>query len=557
MIKKRLALSTLGLFFSLPSTISNAGDPEDAAFFRQIFLEEAKAAKPSASATQISDLFFTPDTSTERALKARTLDEALEAQKGGSLTSLKAAEATSPRVELANFNLKGKRLTVVLVPGVFAEFIKNRAMEEVLERASSARSAFKEIVAKAKVAGNANAVDYVHKVKKFDPAKAEEELRDPVDLDEVIHVGEVEARGAHIRVLLLNTPFGTTESLGDASVRAEMFVRRLEKFLELTGKEQPLAFVGYSRGSILGLEMLAQGKLKNRWWVKNVKAMVSLSGVVLGSTLADDATKGDRSPTRKLLEGVKRTANSLEKFPEGASMVEKTRIRLANDVKWAAFGAEALLLVRELTAGQNPVENIRNLAKVDPRVPIGIFLQMWDELGLNSYNDDYSRNIDRFRHFVNELLASVHEIATDARVKWFNTHELPKNATYYALTAAMADPGANALEKQLYANPYAYGSGSQDDIMLTQNRRDYVRLSNGLALNDSQMGVIQSSFPAGVIESLNSSNSGLKTKFLGIAGTHHWGIALREVNKMRAGQVNGFPREALLKAISIQVLLDN
>lgn len=557
MIKKRLVLSTLGLFFSLPSTISNAGDPEDAAFFRRIFLDEAKAAKPSASASQLSDLFFAPDAATMNALKARTLDEALEAQKGGSLTTLKAAEATSPKVEQAKLSLQGKRLTVVMVPGVFAEFIKNRAMEEVFERPSHARDAFKEIVAKAKAANNANAVDYIHKVKKFDPAKPEEELRDDVDLDEVIHVGELEARGAHVRVLLLNTPFGTAESLGDASVRAEMFVRRLEKFLELTGKEQPLAFVGYSRGTILGLEMLAQGKAKGRWWVKNVRAMVSLSGVVLGSTLADDATKGDRSPIRKLLEGVKRTADSLVKFPENSSMVEKTKIRLANDVKWAAFGVEALAHVRELTAGQSTIENVKNLSKVDPRAPIGIFLQMWEELGLNKYNDDYSRNIDRFRHFVNELLASVHEIATDARVAWFSTHELPKNVTYYGLGAAMADPGANDLEKQLFANPFAYGSGSQDDVMLTQNRKDYVKLSNGLALNDSQVSVIQSSFPPGVIESLNPANARLKTRFLGVAGTHHWGMALREVNKMRAGQVNGFPREALLKAISIQVLLGN
>ncbi len=92
--------------------------------------------------------------------------------------------------------------------------------------------------------------------------------------------------------------------------------------------------------------------------------------------------------------------------------------------------------------------------------------------------------------------------------------------------------------------------------MLTQNRKDYETLSGGLALNDSQVSVAQAAFPAGVLESINPAHKGLKTKFLGVAGTHHWGMALREVNKMKAGQVNGFPREALLRALAIQVMLD-
>ena len=542
----------LALFFA---TAAHATDTEDAALFRQLFLEEAKIDKPSATPAQLDDLFFTPDAAVERSLKARTLDESLEALKGASLTSLKAARAHAPKIDAPKTDLKGRRLTIVLVPGVFAEFIKTRAMEEIFEKPSKAREAFRDLVLKAKAARNPNALDHTQLLSLWAKDKPEKDTLREQRIDEVIHFGELSVRGAKVRVLLLATPFGSLESLGDATVRAAMFNRRLEKYLALTGPNQPLAIVGYSRGTLLGLEMLAQAKRDNKPWVKNVKGLVSLAGVVLGSALADDAVKGERSPTRLLLEGVKKTADSLEKYPDDASLAEKGRVRVANDLKWANFGTEALGHVRELTKNQNPFETLQNLAKVDPRAPVGIFLAMWKELGLTHYNVEYNRNIDRFRKFVDELLLAVRELSGDARVRWFRANQLPKNVTYYALPAAMAYPPSNEAEKELFKNPFAYGSGSQDDVMLSQNRKDYETLSGGLALNDSQVSVAQASFPPGVLESLG--HPGLKTKFLGVAGTHHWGVALREVNKMRGGQQNGFPREALLRAIAVQVLLDD
>lgn len=555
MLKKRLILSTLGLFLSLPNDAANADELQDANHFRHLLMQEARLLKPDVNEAQLGKIFFVPDGNVTRSLKARTLEESLEALKGGSLTSLAEATRNAPRLDVPATSLNGKKLTVVLVPGVFAEFIKNRAMEDVLEKPSKLQKAFKEVVARAKEANSAHSVDRTLLLNNFEIGKTGLEMSKETPLDELIHVGEMNVHGAHVRVLLLATPFSSLESLGDAKVRATMFNRRLEKYLALTGPEQPLAFVGYSRGTILGLEMLAQAKAENKPWVKNVRAMVSLSGVVLGSSLADDAAKGERSPTRKLLEGVRKTAVSLEKYPDNAGVLEKARVRKDNDLKWAAFGVEALALMNQMNSG-SPIESFKNLSKVDPRAPIGIFTAMWTNLGLNSFWGDYNRNVDRFRYLVDELLASVHEMTAEARVYWFKTRELPKHVTYYGLTAAMANPGANAVEKDLFANPLAYGSGSQDDIMLTQNRKDYEALSGGLALNDSQVSVIQSSFPPGVLESISPAHKGLKTKFLGVATTHHWGMALREVNKMKDGQVNGFPREAMLRALVIQVLQD-
>jgi hypothetical protein len=548
------------------------GDPvADAAAFRQHLIHETElvlkeAGKPAADPKWLNQLSYVPDANIVRALKASSVEDMLEAAKPGRLRSLMEATASAPVPGNMDADIAGRRLTIVIVPGVFAEFIKNRAFEDVLEKASPACNAFAELVKREKAKGNPNAVDHTLLVNDFESARKEDEQPGkPMDLNDLISMGELHVHGAKVRVILFNTPFASGESLGDNESRAKIMIRRLDKYLALTGgKDEPLAFVGYSRGTPLGLEMLSQAKAANEPWVANVRGMISLSGVVLGSSLADDATFNPESPTKVILDNVQSTVGSLEKYPEGVTpgWVWNSSIRRGNDAKWASVGTKLLPVVAKMNQG-SPIDMVKNLAAVDPRAPLGIFLMMWKQLGLNNWNVDYNKNIDRFGHFLGQLVTAAHQLAGAERVKWFQTHELPKNVTYYAITAAMANPDAGEAsgEKQLYDNPLAYGgdaSGthSYDDVMLIQNRKDYEKISGGIALNDSQVSVIQAAFPAGVIERLNPANQ-LHTKYLGITGTHHWGMALREVNKMKGGQVNGFPREALLRSLAITVLTDS
>ena len=69
-------------------------------------------------------------------------------------------------------------------------------------------------------------------------------------------------------------------------------------------------------------------------------------------------------------------------------------------------------------------------------------------------------------------------------------------------------------------------------------------------MNDSQVAVYQSLFLPQMISNLNPQNSGLEFKQLGLLETHHWGVALEVVNKMRDGRLNPFPREKVLLALA-------
>lgn len=489
-----------------------------------------------------ADLHFVADEAVARALAAPTLADAMRAQKEGSLSTL--ARVPAPGAIAPAIPKLSRGLTLVLVPGVFAEFISNRAFEEVFEKLSAERDAYVKLVGDRKLT--------VQRLKDWIPGQPPVTRERP--FADVMPMGEVRVGDNVVRVILFGTEFGTLESLGDAGARAALFNSRLQEYLDITGP-QDLAFVGYSRGTILGLEMLRQAHAANLPWVRDVKALVSLSGVVWGSALADDAVANPASPGNRLLEKLRMLVDSLELVDTARPVREWSEIG-RNNARWKTFFREARAGLKEMNKGK-PLA-LGTLVQVDPRSPLVIIARMWVELGLLNpikWGLNYNQNIERFRFFIRELLAAVTELGTDARVRWWQSATLPTGPTYYALGAAMATPKGPDPEPRLFKNKQAYGNGSYDDVGLLQNRLDYERIS-GVALNDSQVSVAQAAFLPAVIGAANPANSGLRTSFLGIAGTHHWGLALREVNKMWLGQKNGYPREALLRALAGQIIVD-
>jgi hypothetical protein len=552
-MSKYLALAML-----LSFSAAHADEASDAAVFRGLFLNEVRALNPKAADENVRALHFLPDGAVVQALRARGLDDALAAIRSGTIPAL--AENTGLQSAPAAATVAGKDLTIVLVPGVFAEFIANRAFEDVLEKDSKFRDQFKALVAKNKV------MDSVGLIENFKPTQDNKNQIAPTPraLDQVINVGEMKIGDVTVRVVLFFTEFSTLESLGRNEERAEIFNRRLEKYLQLTGPQQNLAFVGYSRGTPLALEMLAQAKAAGRPWIQNVKAMISLSGVVWGSSLADGAYYDEGSPMHKILIDLRETGRSLEPLPapgESLLSAKNAPVFFANNKRWADFAAGAIENYRLMDADKSSVHTIspvKSLVLTDPRSPLSIAFKMWQKLGLEHPKRDYNLNIERFNYFVDQLLASVYELTTTSRIEWWTNHDIPLNPVYYAIPGTMANPEAGGLQVTLFENPLSYGGrDNYDDNSLLQNTLDYAKMS-GISLNDSQVSVAQAAFLPNVIASLRASNAGVKTKFLGVAGTHHWGMALRVVNKnLLTGGRNGFPREAMLRALATQVMLDN
>lgn len=509
------------------------------------FHELLKSTLPTQMTTpeSLARIHMLPDDKIVQAIDAQTSEAALELVSQTSLTNLLAetlAKQSDKSID-AEAALRKEPITMVIVPGIFGEFIPTRGFEDVLSQASDEREAFKALVDKAAKEKSANALDSRFSI----TALAEK----PVSLKDVINVGSIKDKNGKTlaRVVLLYTDFMSLESLGDLKKHAEIFNRRLSKYLALTGK-QKIALVGYSRGTTLALEMLAQAKEKNLPFLSSVKGMIGLGGVIWGSALADD-TQSEKSTMSALVEQVQNLRN-------GVNPDSKTQTLLA----WSKFAARVAFLLPKLGSKPNApkasdLKNSQVPTSLDTKSILTLVKTAWTSLGLSKPIQDFPNNVRRFQAVVDAALGGVDSLTSKSRTEWWTQRTLPKSVTYYSMTAAMANPEASELEKAIFDGPLGYSKRSYDDLMLLQNRLDYESLGK-ISLNDSQVSVAQAMFLPEAAAGLNSANSGLKTQMLGTLGTHHWGLALRIVNAMKDGRTNPFPREALLKALAAKVALD-
>lgn len=424
------------------------------------------------------------------------------------------------------FNLiKQRQITFVVVPGVLGEFIDTRAFEEIFSRNSSFKQQWK------KISDNAGATDTRFNLEKI--AQQNEKLSDLINAASVD-----DSKGQpFFKLIILKTPMGSLESVGSNVGKAQIFNKRLEQYFELT-QDKNIVLLGYSRGTPLALEMVVQAEKNRLNYLNNVKAVVSYAGVVMGSSLAD-VTDDSRTESGRLLIAAKKLQNDLQ----------YSRTLFDRPTKFAENSATVAKFLYALNANSkfDPDAFLSNARSGDFKTVAALIAKMTAELSITTLYD-FNGHVARIKLFIGEVIKAVEGLKTKSMLSWWQSNSLPKKIQYLSLAAAMVDPAKNALEKSIFDSNNGY-IDSLDDKSLLENKRAYEKLT-GVALNDSQVAVHQSLFLPAVISNLNSANSDLSIKTLGLLETHHWGVSLQVVNKMKDGRLNPFPREKVLLALA-------
>ncbi len=519
---------------------------------------------------------------------------------------------------------KKQDLLIVIVPGIFGEFIDQRAFEEVFAQPGQFRTQWEEMVKK----GRQEALGRDQCMNVEDSAKtatcADQEMLSELTLakdnkgirsmgmEKLIQATSLDQDGQILsKVMLLNVEGMSLESLGDNSDRARIFNERLERAFEiLGGAPKNIIFVGYSRGTDFGLDMLAQAKAQNKSWLKNVRGMVSLGGVVFGSALADDVIDNPKSPTAKLFVEFKVLLAKLTVVTDEMTTVSKIRYAGLNTLAWWNFLTRASQIqidgavngatdvktpslavkiqrvfkwvtqsTKSLQTGADPMAGLRlaitqaknfgvlpseqEFARLVPALTQGSvkdLIQLGPQM-MRLLGADYNLNVKRFKKFGNAVVDGVTQLSTDERIQWWKNHAVPvENIRYYSVSATMDEPQSVLMAN----NQLGYNPNSPDDQMLGQNWLQFTQVAlpqplEGNLANDSQVTIYKTIFWPRLIAELNPANAGLQASPLAIFGTHHWGLALPVVNKIADFKKqnvlakNPFPRAALLKSIALAI----
>lgn len=423
--------------------------------------------------------------------------------------------------------LKKQVRTFVIVPGVFSEFIKTRAFEEIF----SGHSTFKqEWGNKLKFSGIQD--------QRYDLASHTEKI---VSLGEVLNASSIDDQQGNplVKIILLKTNSGSLESLGQIEEVAAVFNRRLEKYAQLYPQDH-LTLIGYSRGTPLALEMLVQSEKQNLDYLSQVTDLVALSGVIMGSSTADitDDTSTDQG---RLYAELKKLSNSLET----SNSYFQTPFQF---LKNAQAIAEFLKVFRDLES-QSPDQTLlfEAVRSVDLTNIFFMVKKLISEAQLKSIFD-FNQNVVKFKKIIDSLLAAIDGLKTSSRQDWWRKNELPRSIKYSSLPAVMLDPKNSLQESLIYKSQVGYND-SLDDKLLQSQRRTYAK-NTGFQLNDSQVALHQSLFLPQVIANLNDKNSHLKIENMAVLQTHHWGVAMPSVSEMKDGRLNPFPREKILISLA-------
>ena len=458
--------------------------------------------------------------------------------------------------------LRRNPVHIVVVPGIFGEFIPVSPFEEVF-RYGGAASVQWDRKLKAAEADPRNA-DLVHD-RQFSAAEVKDVSRSMRDL---VRVGSIDdADGTPlVTITYLKPELGSLETFGTLDENADYYLTRLEKYFEILGTPEHVYVMGYSRGTPTALNLVARASAEHSAWLPKLRGVISLAGVIYGTQLADSALAA--GPQRRMLDTmtdfVGKNLESCTGPTPGALLMTR------NLGHWTAFLAREAIAARAMTNEnealsregiQTDFADVGRFVSFTRRVLFGdpqkVFSGASDSsailgvLHMNAPNAEYCQNIERFKKTAVQIVKGVQTLTTDARTEWFRTHTLPSNIRYYAITGTMGDatPKGGAVSP-LTLNETAYDTRSLDFRSLRGNYYDLLGASQN-QLQDSQVPVQRARFWNDLTTQLNPSQQPLQTYFMGTVGIHHWGLSFPRAFSTNDGlSANPFPRSLLLKSIA-------
>jgi hypothetical protein len=238
--------------------------------------------------------------------------------------------------------------------------------------------------------------------------------------------------------------------------------------------------------------------------------------------------------------------------PTGATEKEERAIKAENSKRWVKAVGRIASVAAKAPQHKGLVREHVLLPMISPGHLFSTLKSVLVDVFQIDRADEYFMNVQRFQRLVADMVVGLRGLTTEARLQWWSTHQVPADIPYYGLTGSMADRTFEGEPVPLVNSPY-YGQKTADYLNL---RTSFYTMSDytGVELNDSQVAVPKACFWPGLSSKLNPQQPPIETRFLGVLGTHHWGLALPISMESIDDQINPFPRTVLLEAMAACVL---
>ena len=415
------------------------------------------------------------------------------------------------------------KITIVLVPGVLGEFIDNSPFESVL----AANSSLKKLV------------NELFKDKKEGVFLLSSLKRKKLPFNKVVRASSIddETGRSLVDFIYLKPLFASLETVGNLDENNKIYTRRLGKLFNKIGAPKNLYIMGYSQGATVALEYINHLRENDVDWAHGLKGMISLGGVLYGSEIAQSAmTEGHEK--QKLAKSLKK----LLRLKESSSISDiKKNIEI-----WRQFMKE--------TASSSDVstsEKPEDPAEISNLWVAKTAMKAFHSLGLHNFIFGYTSSVKRFKKLIRESIHSLENLSYTGRINWWKQNTIPSDLKYFAITGVMEDSRYDN-EELIESEKWGFYQGKDlpdYKLLLRQSFYDIKNFS-GVELNDSQVSVHRAMFWPELHMKLNPNQRKYSSHYLGVLGTHHWGMAFPYAFESKDKRIHPFNRELLLKSIA-------
>lgn len=436
-------------------------------------------------------------------------------------------------------------VTIVVVPGIFSEFVDTFAFHEVVTREqSSFAQAFKKALA--------NSSNNAAKTDKSFQFETQSEVEAPIT--DFVKMGSIDDKAGkpRVQIMTLTSPMFSGESLGKLEINAEVYNRRLDKIFDLIGQQKKVVIVGYSRGAAVALEMLSAAEKQKPEWFSSIKGMVSVGGVIYGAAIAD-AAFDPKDHLNALLTSLQGLSDELELVPEDAGTTTTLAAATRNTGRWLSASASIgkVALSMPFAEGLGIEGILPNTPQMDSNLAFmkRIAFEKFDFKDPSMTN--YFLNVKKFKWIMEKIVQGISTLTTEARVKWWQTHTIPAHIKYYSIAGTMGN--VSTKEKGAWAqtgNSTAFASRAVDYLALRTSYYDLYRVSK-IEVTDSQVSLDRARFLPEFSKEMNSSQAPFSAEYLGVLGADHWGMIFPYAVQTSGNVYSPFPRDIFAEALGI------
>eukprot|EP00943_MAST-04B_sp_MAST-4B-sp1_P008606 g8606.t1 len=499
------------------------------------------------------------------------INHSVDIEKGGGgdllgPTALHSNSIVTPFVDLRKHIPGGKNkvsppvssdVVLVVFNGILAEFIENGPFESIFNRKSRFGEEWKDALNKLKSKKeNKLTSDNIWSLDKLNNEK-----RLMLDLFDVASIDDTESSKIEYRIIRFRPPFGSLESIGTLSTTSTGWLRRMNKIHTILSKEIGLnptyVFVGYSRGALVALDVLARANRRPdaHPWIRNVRGMTSVGGPLFGAE-GPDFTTTPGHVFYHLLQPIREFAQSLDFEHEGdMGSLGHVKEILKNSWEFLKLGWDLTKLNQ--TGKSRAAVDAEIMFKKEcgeagvpaPSISIitdGLAKLLFQNFDMMSPVGKYYENIKRVKIFVAGLLEGVKDLSTKSRIDWWKNknNQLPKHIELYSIPATM--PGAGVEIESL--DQSALFNSASTSLDWWANRMFYYATygDTGKVCQDGQVSCDRAVFWPKVLEKCGWDMENRVTGILAVVGSHHWGLALPFALD---GVPSNVPRAAILDAI--------